>query len=390
VTLSAVLDAASLGPHASATDPGARDGGSGWAPAVDAAPAPAPAPSPAPASPPPPPGALDASHLVVLDGIYTEGERRGMIEWLTGLPWGTDPGDADVPAAARWTPADGPPGRWARGAVADLAGGLRGGDDDGAAGWGLSAAALAELASPAPPPWMVSMQTRLSAVYPEFVVCLMPGDAMEPGGDDGVAYDDDDDDGADDAGSRGGRRLRLTSHVANWVASSAAAYDWHLDMDPSCLDPWDGSPWAVHHGRYRNRDPRRPLLVSVLAYPQRDWPEGWAADTHFLDPGSRSGLVVRPCPYRLVVCDQDVPHRVGAPSAPGCADEPGRRPEGRGRLSLVWKAALLPRAPRRDGGGWTLARPQWGPPLRLGTAGVAPHPCRGWEGLEMALGEGGW
>lgn len=53
--------------------------------------------------------------------------------------------------------------------------------------------------------------------------------------------------------------------------------------------------------------------------------------------------------------DQDMPHRINAPSqqAPGP------------RYSLVWKLVFYPKAEAK---GFSISRPEWGSPLRLGSA----------------------
>lgn len=68
------------------------------------------------------------------------------------------------------------------------------------------------------------------------------------------------------------------------------------------------------------------------------------------------GIVVRPKRYRAVLMDQDMLHRVSAPSAAA-----GGRP----RYSLVWKMAFLPREP---GQRCCIARPEWGLPTSIGSA----------------------
>lgn len=65
---------------------------------------------------------------------------------------------------------------------------------------------------------------------------------------------------------------------------------------------------------------------------------------------------MRPKRYRAVLMDQDMLHRVSAPSAAA-----GGRP----RYSLVWKLAFLP---RQLGQRCSIARPEWGLPTSLGSA----------------------
>jgi hypothetical protein len=78
----------------------------------------------------------------------------------------------------------------------------------------------------------------------------------------------------------------------------------------------------------------KPRLVSMLLYLNSVWPLANGGETVFLDSASDTGVAVRPKPGRVVLMDQDVLHRVSAPSAAAA----------RPRYSLVWKLALLPAA----------------------------------------------
>ena len=79
------------------------------------------------------------------------------------------------------------------------------------------------------------------------------------------------------------------------------------------------------------QEPTRPRLVSMLVYLNSAWPLANGAETVFLDSASDTGVAVRPKPGRVVLMDQDVLHRVSAPSAAA------QRP----RYSLVWKLVLM-------------------------------------------------
>ena len=70
------------------------------------------------------------------------------------------------------------------------------------------------------------------------------------------------------------------------------------------------------------------------------------------------------CPTVLLM-DQDLPHRISAPSA-----EAGGAP----RYSLVWKLVFFPRAEASPDEG-SLCRPEWGQPLRLGSAAKSGQPA---------------
>jgi probable phosphoglycerate mutase len=103
------------------------------------------------------------------------------------------------------------------------------------------------------------------------------------------------------------------------------------------------------------------LLASAIVYLQAWDAAAHNGETLFLDEGSGLGLATTPRPGRVVLMEGDVPHRICPPS-PGA---PGPR------YSLVLKLVLHPttgsEAPL---GPSTLLRPTWGPPLRIGTAGV--------------------
>jgi hypothetical protein len=172
-------------------------------------------------------------------------------------------------------------------------------------------------------------------------------------------------------------------------------------------------------------------------YLNESWPEEYHSETLLLDPESQTGLFVRPAPGRVLLMvrvrgemtgsrrgegeeggraskvvdnclhasaflsaviflpraseqDQDVPHRISAPS---------KAAEGRPRYSLVWKLVFFPKhgqpaqspsSPSRSSSpagsasegscregeevqraeylGPSLCRPEWGPPMRFGSA----------------------
>lgn len=103
------------------------------------------------------------------------------------------------------------------------------------------------------------------------------------------------------------------------------------------------------------QDPGRPRFVSMLVYLNSAWPLDHGAETLFLDGSSDSGLYVRPRPGRVVLMDQDIVHRVSAPSPLA------RRP----RFSLVWKLLL---SDSTTGGCPSLLLPRHGPPASHGSA----------------------
>lgn len=74
-----------------------------------------------------------------------------------------------------------------------------------------------------------------------------------------------------------------------------------------------------------------------------------------------AGVFVRPRPYRAVLMDQDVAHRLSTPSASA----------GRPRYSLVWKLVMLPKPLVQRGSitsGAGIARKEWGQPVYFGSA----------------------
>lgn len=62
------------------------------------------------------------------------------------------------------------------------------------------------------------------------------------------------------------------------------------------------------------QDAGKPRLVSVIAYLASSWALNEHAETLFLDAATDTGVCVRPRPGRVVLMDQDVMHRVCAPS----------------------------------------------------------------------------
>ena len=89
----------------------------------------------------------------------------------------------------------------------------------------------------------------------------------------------------------------------------------------------------------------------MLIYLVGAWQRCWDAETFFLDTLSETGVFVRPKQFRAVLMDQDVSHRLSAPS---------ELAEGRPRYSLVWKLIFVPRKPGQIPA--TISRPEWGPP----------------------------
>ncbi|KXZ50143.1 hypothetical protein GPECTOR_17g779 [Gonium pectorale] len=178
----------------------------------------------------------------------------------------------------------------------------------------------------------------------------------------------------DEAAGPPGTAIDCNQFVAN-AAMHGDAYSWHVDADPSTL-PFP-SPWTLEYGQYINREPGRPLFVSLLLYLNARWDREWDAETLFLDTPSDCGVLVRPKPYRAVLLDQDILHRLSTPSLTAA---------GRPRYSLVWKLVFLP---RRPGQRLSLARPQWGRPSAFGSAALLERVMAGLAAGGKRDGAGG-
>lgn len=263
----------------------------------------------------------DESHLVVLDGMCTEDERRQLLTWLTAEDHdhsGPPPGD-----------------KWEQSCVD------RTGDRPT---WGLKREMLEALQT-RPPPALVSIQSRLACLYPEHDICYMPATAFL----EDMAADDEE---------------PLSAFVGNAVMPGDPCA-WHADMNPTELP--GSCSWVQHYGYYVNREPGKPLFVSALMYLNDEWPEDMHAETLFLDPETQAGIFVRPSPGRLVLMDQDMPHRISQPSQHASGP----------RYSLVWKLVLIPKqdtSSRVSAGAvppCTISRPEWGHPMRFGSANPA-------------------
>ena len=248
----------------------------------------------------------DASGVAVLDGLLTPAEAGDLLTALTAPGWDHAAGP--------------PPATWDKGTV----------DRDGdSPTYGVKPEVVAGLVA-SPPPALAALESRLCALYrDDYDLAYMPAAAVDAG---------------------------LSSVVANAVCVGDACA-WHADADPLAADP-DG-PWAEHWGLYPNRTPGKPLFVSALVYLNPEWPLECNAETLFLDGEAGIGLAVRPRPGRVVLMDQDVAHRICEPSRAAAVP----------RYSLVLKLVFYPR-PRAGGAAAAVGvlRPEWGEPLRLGSA----------------------
>ena len=302
---------------------------------------------------------LSYSHLAVLDDFLDDATRRELRDFLVapqeegGVDTDKDK-DTAQDSGAGAVPVD----RWERG-TADMAG--------AAATWGIKPHVLAALAEGRPRA-VVEVQSRLQRLYPEYTIVHMPSAAIQGGG--GGGGGEEEGSGEEEPTAAARKRARhespdtITAAAAPpstvdccaFLANAAVAGDsfrYHVDADPSCFPP---GPWTGTFGHYANGEPGKPLLVTLLVYLNEEWERDWAGETLFLDGGTDTGVFVRPRAGRAVLMDQDVLHRVSAPSAAA---------GGRARLSLVWKLAFLPRG---EGGRCCVARREWGPPVSFGSA----------------------
>ena len=237
---------------------------------------------------------LDAGHVVVLDDLLDPASCESIRSWL-----GVATPPSTVPPSDRWErcTADGV---------------------DGATTYGLKDSALHELES-SPPAGILELNSRLLRLFPDVHIVHQF--------------------------SQQGDGHTCERYVAN-AAVAGDVFAWHLDADPSSMPP----PF----GGYVNRERGKPLYVSAVLYLDADWPVDFGAESLFLDPPTGTGVFIRPKAGRVVLMDQDVPHRLSPPAA--CA--------GRPRYSLVWKLLFCP----RDGGQrCCIARPEWGRPIPFGS-----------------------
>ena len=249
----------------------------------------------------------DASKIVVLDNVVCEPLRKALLKEMCGdVEDGFDALVASEPPNTLWTRDTYDTLDTTNASTSSAAAEAR-----NTSSWGLSETQLAKVAKSQA---VKTLRARLQKLYPEYDVLPMSADALEP---EGIP------------GSWGG--LRIKTAVGN-AAVNGEDFSWHLDMDPSAVDPT--SPWAERYGLYVNREQHKPLFVSALVYLNPlVWPASYDAETMFLDPGTNTGVFVRPQPGRVILMDQDVVHRVSAPS----------KSAGVPRYSLVLKLVFHPR-----------------------------------------------
>eukprot|EP00884_Botryococcus_braunii_P000585 jgi/Botrbrau1/10527/Bobra.7_1s0008.1 len=330
---------------------------------------------------------VDYGHVVVLDDFFGEEERSEILAELTAPAWDHSQGP--------------PPDKWER-ETADTAGADK--------TWGLRNEVLRRLLAN-PTRAMKEIQSRLALLYPDYDIMYLPSDTIQgpgagaefsevssgrsspmrnpnlvdsegsrsvstrlkgsglPGiaglegkgisnlylGGDGAAQQQ-----GDESLARGEHALQDSQapifDCSPLLANAPVAgdtYSWHVDADPSSFP---AGAYVAKYGDYVNGEPGCPLLVSLLLYLVSDWDRSWDAETLFLDESTDTGVFVRPKRYRAVLMDQDVFHRLSAPST-----HAGLQP----RYSFVWKLAFLSRVP---GTACSIAKPQWGPPTSIGSA----------------------
>jgi hypothetical protein len=120
--------------------------------------------------------------------------------------------------------------------------------------------------------------------------------------------------------------------LANAPSPGESQYGYHVDAEPATLADCE---FVNSFGRFVNRSPGKPRLVSLLMYTNSSWDHTLDnGETLFVDDGSACGVLVAPKPGRVVLMDSDVRHRVQAPKA--SANKP--------RYSVVLKLAFLPRS----------------------------------------------
>ena len=294
----------------------------------------------------------DQSAVVVLDGVVGDDLRAAMLSEITELDWLH--ATATAPPDSKWAK-DTNDGVNSEEGEEDAMDDTTDDDDTppnkNKKSWGLTSEALETVATAK---CSETFLNRLGALYPEYRIRLMPAGSLEPegipGGMSGMFGNGND-------GGDGGSRIAT-------VVGNAATHDdsfmWHLDMDPGSLDP--SSPFAERFGRYVNRSFARPLFVSALIYlngPEcghKLWTPDMDAETLVLDPGTGTGVFIRPGPGRVLLMDQDALHRVSPPS----------RKTKIPRYSLVFKLCFYPKDFESRP---TLVRQEWGGATRFGTGG---------------------
>ena len=258
---------------------------------------------------------FDTSSLVVFDDLVDDDLRSRLLNVVNG-------GDKKI-----WNDSQGPrPGRWVRGGLVDVA------NDDAeqssAACYGLSEDAIMDICYNEHPA-IAEFESKLSALFPSFVVTRLPESVL---------------------GSN------ISPVTAN-APTHGDSFEFHIDCDPLQVPP---SPWADVFGRYPNRSRGRPRFVSCLLYLNEEWNEAFGAPTRFLDPLTEEVYDVTPKPGRCLVMDQDITHRVVAPTKAA-----GKKP----RYSLVFKLILHPKTQGQEMK-LSCGKEDWPEPILFGSANI--------------------
>ena len=171
---------------------------------------------------------------------------------------------------------------------------------------------------------------RLQALYPDWIVCHMPADALRADDERRRRASEKPDD------TRRLRRGECTvsmRRVRGQRGGPRRRVQMARGRGPELVSGFVRVGGT--YGDYVNGEPGKPLFVSAVVYANSVWDEDeWGGETHFVDVGSGVGATVRPRPGRVVLMDQDVTHRVSPPT---------RAANGRARYSLVYKLVFFPR-----------------------------------------------
>ena len=280
---------------------------------------------------------VDRVSLVALDGLLPPPDRRALLAAL--VCEGGGGGETD-PDAACLGPAP-PPALWAR-AAADFPG--------GPVSWGAVPAALARVGGggrgPASAPTTIipaaaALGARLAALFPGCDVALLPAADMQPAR---AAGGGEEEGGGGGGEGEGAGPACACEAVMATAATPGDAFAFHTDADPALTSA--GTPWAAAYGRYANRDPARPWLLTAVACLCPGWdPLAWGGELRVSDEsGCGAGVLAAPAPGRVFLLDADALHCVTppSPSAPGP------------RFALVWKLAVMVRG---EGGGASFPPP---------------------------------
>ena len=205
-------------------------------------------------------------NLVVLDGLFGEAERRELVKVALGE-------DGDKPAE--------PPSSMRERATAD-------GKDLPC--HGARILMFWKRLSSGQTPIVCEIWSRLCLMYPEYNICLQPGN----------------DNFIDPRDGQGTEPKHACWPVVGNAPVHGDTFRYHYDGDPASFP---NSNWTRQFGRYVNHEPGKPLFVSLLVYLNRFWPKRFLAETLFLDDDTDTGVYVRPKGYRCVLMDQDLMHR---------------------------------------------------------------------------------